>query len=187
MMEKALDRADQVMVEGRDRVRDLRSYGERGGDLSQALYEAGTELGQDSGVEFRVIVEGGSQNLHPIVRDEIYWIGHEAVANAFKHAHAKHIEIEMTYDVAELRVRFRDDGCGVATGILNAGGRPGHWGLPGMRERAHKIGAKVAMWSRPEAGTEIELRVPAAIAYLHQRRHPMWQWLRAAVRGGGRL
>jgi signal transduction histidine kinase/ligand-binding sensor domain-containing protein len=187
MMEKALDRADQVMVEGRDRVRDLRSYGERGGDLSQALYEAGTELGQDSGMEFRVIVEGGSQDLHPIVRDEIYWIGHEALANAFKHAHARHIEIEMTYDATELRVRFRDDGCGVATGILNAGGRPGHWGLPGMRERAHKIGAKVAMWSRPEAGTEIELRIPAAIAYLHQRRHPMWQWLHAAVRGGGRL
>jgi signal transduction histidine kinase/ligand-binding sensor domain-containing protein len=187
MMEKALDRADQVMVEGRDRVRDLRSYSERGGDLSQALYEAGTELGQDSGLEFRVIVEGDSQGLHPIVRDEIYWIGHEALANAFTHAHAKHIEIEMTYDATELRVRFRDDGCGVATGILNAGGRPGHWGLPGMRERALKIGARVAMWSRPEAGTEIELRIPAAIAYLHQRRHPMWQWLRAAVRGGGRL
>jgi signal transduction histidine kinase len=143
-------------------------------------------------VEFRVIVEGNSQDLHPIVRDEIFWIGHEALANAFKHARAKRIEIEMTCDATELCMRFRDDGCGVAAGILNAGGRPGHWGLPGMRERANKIGAKVAMWSRPEAGTEIELRIPAAIAYLQKPRHTVWRWLRwgrlrAGVRGSGRL
>ena len=183
MMEKALDRADQVMVEGRERVRDLRTTGERGDDLTQAFYEMGQELAQD-GVEFRVIVEGAARDIHPVVRDEIYWIGHEALANSFQHAHAKHIEIEMTFDPRELRVRFRDDGRGVASDILQAGGRQGHWGMPGMRERAHKIGAKIAMWSRPEAGTEVELRIPSAVAYRSNKRNSLWRLLRAGMRDG---
>lgn len=184
MMEKALDRADQVMVEGRDRVRDLRTSSERSDDLTSAFYKAGQELAQDTAVEFRVIVEGATRELHPVVHDEIYWIGHEALANSFQHASAKHIEIEMTFDPSELRVRFRDDGRGVAADILQAGGRQGHWGMPGMRERAHKIGAKIAMWSRPEAGTEVELRIPSSVAYLGNKRNSLWRLFRVGVRGG---
>jgi signal transduction histidine kinase len=184
MMEKALDRADQVMVEGRDRVRDLRTSGERNEDLTSAFYEVGQELAQDTTVEFRVVVEGRPRDLHPVVRDETYWIGHEALANSFQHAQAKHIEIEMAFEARELRIRFRDDGCGVTPDILQAGGRQGHWGMPGMRERANKIGAKIAMWSRPEAGTEVELRIPGAVAYLGEKRNSLWRLIRVGMRGG---
>ena len=44
-------------------------------------------------------------------------------------------------------------------------GRPGHYGLPGMRERARQIGAKLTVWSGAGGGTEIELHITASVAY----------------------
>jgi ligand-binding sensor domain-containing protein/signal transduction histidine kinase len=184
MMDKALDRADQVLVEGRDRVRNLRMSGEFVSDLSQAFAKAREDLTPGSDAEFRVVVEGVALDLHPVVRDEIYWIGHEALANSFQHAQAKNIETEIAYDQKELRLRFRDDGRGIDIEVLEAGGRKGHWGMPGMRERAHKIGAKLETWSRPGAGTEVELRIPAAVAYRRNVQRSRWHWLRSAVLGG---
>jgi ligand-binding sensor domain-containing protein len=185
MIEQALDRADQVLVEGRDRVKSLRTSGEAVSDLSQALAQTGQELAHDSGAEFSVLVEGNPKGLHPVVRDEAYWIGREALVNAFQHAGASLIEVEVAYDRRELRLRFRDDGRGLDAEILEAGGRPGHWGMPGMRERAHKIGAQFEAWSRPGAGTEVELRVPGAMAYRSRGGGTRWQRFFAAVRRGG--
>jgi signal transduction histidine kinase/ligand-binding sensor domain-containing protein len=165
LMEKALDRADEVLAEGRDRVQDLRAAESMVSDLPQALMKAGEELAQDHPAEFRVVVEGSARKLHPIVRDEAYRIAREAMVNAFAHAQAKSIEAEVAYDRKQLRVRLRDDGRGIDQKILDAGGRAGHWGLTGMRERAQKIRGHFEIWSRPGAGTEIELRIPASIAY----------------------
>jgi signal transduction histidine kinase/ligand-binding sensor domain-containing protein len=184
MMEKALDRADQVIVEGRDRVKGLRTPGEAASDLPQALAQAGQEFAQDSGVEFSVVVEGNPKGLHPDVRDEAYWIGREALVNAFQHAQGRRIEIEIGYGRRELRLRFRDDGRGIDPSVLEAGGRPGHWGIPGMRERARKIGANLQAWSRPGAGTEVELRVPGSRAYGNGGNRSPWRWLLSTVRGG---
>jgi signal transduction histidine kinase len=176
MMEKALDRADQVLAEGRDRVKSLRTGMKRVSDLPQTLAEAAQELAQGTGLEFSVVVEGEPQPLHPIVQDEAYWIGREALVNAFQHSHGRRIEIEIAYGRRELRLRFRDDGRGIDPEVLQAGGRPGHWGVPGMRERGRKIGGQVSAWSRPGAGTEVELRVPATMAYRTRAGQALWQW-----------
>lgn len=166
MMEEALDCADEVMIEGRDRVSDLRTRVDTANALSEALSLAGQEFVRDSSrTMFRLVVDGTPRELHPLVRDEAYRIGREAIANAFYHAAAKQIEVELSYSRRELQLRFRDDGCGIDAGVLNSGVRPGHWGLIGMRERAKKIRAGLEIRSRPGAGTEIELRVPGAIAY----------------------
>ena len=114
---------------------------------------------------FRVQVEGKSRDLHPIIRDEIYRICCEALRNAFRHAHAKRIEVEIHYDQRNLRLRVRDDGKGIDPKVLDAGGRTGHHGLPGMHERAKLAGGKLAVWSEPGSGTEIELTIPGSIAY----------------------
>jgi signal transduction histidine kinase/streptogramin lyase len=182
MMEKTLDRADQVLVEGRDRVRNLRVSSEPGIDLPQAFVRAGQEFAEAAPAEFRVVVEGSPRDIHPVVRDEIYWIGHESLANSFTHAHARNIEIEVTYAPSELRLRFRDDGRGISADILSAGGRKGHWGMPGMRERARKIGAQIDTWSGAENGTEVELRVPSGVAYRGDAAKPDTRWLRAFSR-----
>jgi signal transduction histidine kinase len=165
-MEEALDRADQVMVEGRERVSGLRAHVEIANALPQSFASAGEELsGERCGTAIRVVIEGTPRELRPMVRDEVYRIGREALVNAFYHAGAREIEVELTYKKAGLQLRLRDDGCGIDPKVLDIGGRPGHWGLPGMRERALKIGAPLDIRSRSGSGTEIELRVPAAVAY----------------------
>jgi signal transduction histidine kinase len=166
MMEEALDRADNVLLEGRRRVQDLRDEGSTGTDLADALAQYGKELAEGSGVGFSVSIIGQPHPLDPIIRDEVYCIEREAMANAFRHSRAAKIEVEITYtDV--IRLTVRDDGVGIDQKILD-GGRAGHWGLSGMRERAQSIGADLNLWSHPAAGTEVELIVRAKVA--HQAR-----------------
>jgi signal transduction histidine kinase len=108
------------------------------------------------------------------VRDEAYWIGREALLNAFRHAQAKAIEVEVHYEPRELRINVRDDGSGIPGDVLESGGRDGRWGLTGMRERAKKIHGRFEIWSRSAAGTEVQLRVPGAIAYDQAARRTPW-------------
>jgi signal transduction histidine kinase len=164
-LEQSLDRADQLLGESRDKVKELRPAAKDLPDLALALAAEGEQYAQAHPAEFRVSVQGESRELHPLVREEGFLIGREALSNAFRHARADDIEAEVTYGAAALHVRIRDDGQGISSGILDAGGKPGHFGLVGMRERAKKLGAPLEVWSRPGAGTEIDLRVPASVAY----------------------
>jgi signal transduction histidine kinase len=165
LMEKSLDRADKLLAESRDRVKDLHPAPSELVELPQALAAEGEQFAQLHPAEFKVSVQGTSRDLHPIVREEGLLIGREALSNAFRHARARDIEAEITYGGTALHVRIRDNGQGIGTAVLAAGGRPGHLGLIGMRERAKKLGAHLEVWSKPGAGTEIDLRVPADVAY----------------------
>jgi signal transduction histidine kinase len=129
-------------------------------DLNEEL-----ATGSKDSVTFRVLVEGTPQTVRPIVRDEIYRIARESLRNAFHHAQARRIETEISYGEPLLRLRFRDDGKGIDPDVLEHGGRAGHWGLPGIRERAKQVGAQLDVWSKLGAGTEVELRIPGSIAY----------------------
>jgi signal transduction histidine kinase/ligand-binding sensor domain-containing protein len=169
-MQQSLDQADQLLAESRDRVKDLRPAAREVIDLAQALAEEGEELAPQYSAKFWVTVQGERRNLHPIVREEAFLIGREALRNAFRHAGAQDIEAELTYDEAALHLRVRDDGGGIGGSVLEAGGTPGHFGLVGMQERAKKLGGLLAIWSKPEAGTEIELKVPANVAYVRSDR-----------------
>jgi signal transduction histidine kinase len=111
-------------------------------------------------------VEGESRDLHPLLRDEIYRIAAESLRNAFRHAQARHIEVEIRYDAERFRLRVRDDGKGIDTAVLSGQGPMGHYGLPGMRERVKLIGGKLTIWSEIGAGTEVELLIPANTAYV---------------------
>ena len=113
--------------------------------------------------------------MHPVLRDEVYRIGREALVNAFRHSRARQIEAELEYGVTELRIQVRDNGCGIDPEVLRAG-RDGHWGLPGMRERAEKIGARLSVWSSATAGTEVELFVPAHIAFPSAPGNGLLRW-----------
>jgi signal transduction histidine kinase/ligand-binding sensor domain-containing protein len=176
LLEQALDGADEVMVEGRERVRDLRAHAHTALALSQAFSLVGEELLQDHPrTAFRVVVDGAPRELHLLVRDEAYRIGREALLNAFSHSGARRIEVELTYKRAELQLQFRDDGSGIDPKILGLG-RPGHWGLTGMRERAEKMGARLDIRSGAGAGTEIELRISSALAYRDMPGGSLLRW-----------
>jgi signal transduction histidine kinase len=133
-------------------------------DLARAIRTTGDELSGEGSATFALTVEGETRELHPIVRDEVYRIAREALRNTFSHARASHIEAEITYGEQLFRLRIRDDGEGIAPALLEKG-RPGHYGLPGMRERAAEIGAKLDIWSGAGTGTEIDLSIAGSIAY----------------------
>ena len=73
------------------------------------------------------------------------------------------------YDTHSFRLRIRDDGKGIEREVLKQGKRAGHWGLPGIQERARCIGAKLDVWSEAGAGTDVQLTIPASLAYERPR------------------
>ena len=160
MMREALEVADRVVEEGRDSVRTLRAE-LSGRDLSRALAEAGAELNWEQRVQFSVTAEGSYGIVRSEVASELYFIGREAIANAFRHSSASRIQVELTSDGKAIMLRCRDDGKGIDPASLNnvAGNR--HWGFVGMRERSQKIGAHFECWSAPGDGTEIIVTVSA--------------------------
>jgi signal transduction histidine kinase len=179
-LEKTLERADQAIAEGRSAVYDLRASTTETNELSEALNAVGNELSKQDTAEFSLVVEGAVRGLHPIVRDELYRIAREALSNAFKHARARHIETEIEYGERAFRLRIRDDGEGIPAELLDRG-RPGHYGLPGIRERARQVGADLTIWSRAHSGTEIDLRLAGSIAYGRPPRPGRFQLFRKKI------
>lgn len=171
ILNRALEIMNQVIDEGRNAVRGLRLSQSASLDLEQAFARIQQELAPEGakgrGIGFRVIAEGQRRVLHPLIRDEVYRIGREALTNAFRHARASHIDVELNYRPNQFRLLIRDDGHGIEPNILHAG-RDGHFGLCGMRERADRIGAQLHIFSSPAAGTEVELSVPSRAAFQDQ-------------------
>ena len=163
-----LDRMDCVLEDGRRAVRGLRSPREYMASLGQALASVPSEMCSPAAVDFQVVVVGRPRELMPGVSGELYRIGREAIVNAYRHSRARKIETEIEYRATELRVAVRDNGCGIDPHQLQWG-RPGHWGLQGMRERAERIGAQLRLLSKVSAGTEVELCVPSRIAFGHRQ------------------
>jgi signal transduction histidine kinase len=106
---------------------------------------------------------GRPKPLDPAVLQQIYFITREALLNSLRHSQAKKIEVEIEYSPRKLRVVVRDNGTGIDPQLLHSG-RKSHWGLTVMRERAANIGAHLRIWTKPNAGTELELSVPLTIA-----------------------
>jgi signal transduction histidine kinase len=175
-LDGAIREGDEAIAEGRDAIQGLRADPALASNLEHLLADAGKELARSSSAEgeppaFQVTVEGARQSLSPVLQDEVYRIAREVLRNAFHHARASRIEAEIAYDRQFFRLRIRDNGKGIDRNVLEQGARQGHWGLPGVRERAKRIGARLKLWSEPGAGTEAELTVPARIAYRTVHRH----------------
>jgi signal transduction histidine kinase/ligand-binding sensor domain-containing protein len=164
-----IDRAAEAITEGRYAVQALRGE-EECRELGESLAAIDREFRSEvrkaeAETSYRVLVEGTPRRLHPVVRDDIYRVAREAVRNAFRHAHATRIELDIRYDEGAFRLRVRDDGDGIDLEVMDSGRRKGHYGLPGMRERATSIGGQFEIWSELRRGTEIEITIPGMIAY----------------------
>jgi ligand-binding sensor domain-containing protein/signal transduction histidine kinase len=169
-LNKALDGAERAIVEGRDAIHDLRSPAPAAKVLAQEIAAFGEELivkdtREMQPMQFRMVIEGSAHALHPNAHIQVFRIAREAMRNAFSHSQGRLIETEIAYTDNLFRLRIRDDGKGIDSDLRGRAEEIGHWGLRGMRERAESLGGEFEVWSEPGAGTEIELRVPASIAY----------------------
>src|SRR5262249_30957854 len=129
-MDAAISSAQAAITEGRNAIQNLRSTSGGESNLAQLLTASGTEMSdaQDAGgAAFSITVEGQPRSLSPTHQEEIYQICRELLRNAFRHAHASEIEVEIRYDDRMLRLRIRDNGVGIDSKVLEAGARPGHW------------------------------------------------------------
>jgi len=168
-LDDAINETKKAVAESRDAIQGLRSEPIAKGDLAELLKStcrdlAGSNANGNPPV-FDLIEEGERQTLSSGINCEISRILLELVRNAYQHAHAQRIEAEIRFGENMLRLRIRDDGKGIEPTVLKEGGRAGHWGLRGIRERADRIGAHLDLWSEPGKGTEVQLLIPAAIAY----------------------
>jgi signal transduction histidine kinase len=172
---RAIQLIGQVIEEGRNTLRGLRSANNDSLDLELAFSRVRQEFAGQEQSGFRVIVEGQPRDLHPVLRDEVYRIGREALVNAFRHSRAKSIEVEVQYAANRLRILVRDNGCGIDPQVIRSG-RDGHFGLISMRERAERIGARLTVRSHTANGTEVELSVPGQTAFKSQPAGRLLQW-----------
>jgi signal transduction histidine kinase/ligand-binding sensor domain-containing protein len=159
-MEGALDRAEEALVEARDRVRDLRGHAGESSMLDVALIELARVYATEHTVPVLVDAAIDMRDMDPLARDELYGIAREAVHNAIAHAEASRIDVVIASEGVELVLRVRDDGRGIDDAVLRGGGRAGHWGLRGIQERAHTIGGTANFSSRADGGTEVTVRTP---------------------------
>ncbi|MCE4539700.1 histidine kinase [Pelomonas sp. P7] len=167
VLAKAIDRAAEAITEGRDTVHGLRISTLETNSLAEALRALAADLAGENGpaATAHVEVRGTPRDLHPLVRDEAFRIAGEALRNAFHHADARRIDVEIRYDARQLVLQVRDDGQGIAPEMLRAGGKEGHFGLSGMHERAGLVGGELSVRSEPGKGTEVRLNVPGSQAY----------------------
>ena len=165
MLRTALDQADEVISEGREKVRDLRAESTSERDLKEDLANAAFALQDDTDAQISVTVTGETRPLRAPVRDELYWIGREALTNAVRHARATHIIVDLTYGAKSFSLHCRDNGCGIVPEILRDGRTDGHWGMIGMRERAVRMGGNLEVSSKRGTGTDLEVRIPGSAAY----------------------
>jgi signal transduction histidine kinase/ligand-binding sensor domain-containing protein len=179
-LEQVFERLRQVNGEGRQTLEGLRAQHGIDDDLGLALARDAEDLRGQELIDIKLVVEGKRQPLHPLIGDDLYRIGREALVNAFRHASPKHVEIQLDYTTDHLRVCVRDDGTGIQSKVLETG-QKGHWGIVGMRERAERVGATLRVMSAPGAGTELEFVVPGRVAFQRPvSRRARW-WRRVAA------
>lgn len=159
-MERGIGYIERALVEGRDEVMGLRSAKHGNETLAEALERFGASLADGLPARFRLDERGVPFPLAVAIRDEVYAIGREAICNAFRHADAGEIVVDLDYGAAALTLRVADDGKGIPPDILDDGQRKGHYGLVGMRERAVRLGAVLEIGNGGERGGFVRLTVP---------------------------
>jgi signal transduction histidine kinase len=153
----------QATQEGRAALNSLRTSSEETNDLAAGLRRATEECVIDQSIAVKFSITGSAKDLHPIARGEVYRIGYEAIRNACEHSSASELEVSLSY-AQDLTLRVKDNGAGIEAGVLTDG-KPGHFGLQGMRERAQRIGSKFTLESGPNSGTEMTLVVPSNVIF----------------------
>jgi ligand-binding sensor domain-containing protein/two-component sensor histidine kinase len=156
----AISAARQTIAEGRGSVTMLR-VDDQEIDLVKLLGDYAKQLSDDFGIPFRCTVVGESSTLNQQGGHELMLALREALTNAFQHAKAGHIDLYLHYGFWRFKAEVVDDGSGIEALVLREGGKSGHWGLPGMRERVEALGGICRIVSAKDMGTRVQISVRA--------------------------
>jgi len=165
-LDEALRRGDETVEMAREAVTDLRTFAASGVDFETALRAIVRDtptFSHDAPPECRIVVEGTTRPLIPLVRDDVLQVAREAFRNAMQHAKAGQVVVEVQWGSERFVLRVRDDGVALDPAFI-AQGRDGHWGIHGMRERTRTVGGTLEIRSDGD-GTLVELGIPASRAY----------------------
>ena len=173
-LEAAIDRADQVIAEGRDRVKELR-FSQDGSDIEKIITDLVAQQGFDPAMAISIETVGTPRSLDALALDEIARIAGEAIFNIRRHARATRIAVELRHR-SSFAISFVDNGVGIDPAVVDQGGRDGHFGLPGMRERAQKLDGDLIVRRIAEGGTQVRLTVPGRIAYKARKARLFSRW-----------
>jgi signal transduction histidine kinase len=163
-LSRALRLSKSALDAGRRALNDLRTASLNAADLVKSFSQLASEFKRDAETKIDVIVEGRERPLNPITGYDVLQVGRQAITNALQHAHARRIHVLLSYGEQQLRIRVQDNGRGINEETLNLG-RPGHYGIAGMYERAERLGSSISIRSRVGKGTEIDLSVPGHLVY----------------------
>jgi signal transduction histidine kinase len=97
-----------------------------------------------------------AERLESEVEQELYRLAQEALNNVLKHAHARHVVVRLDVEHDRAILEVADDGVGFEPSLRGGDG----FGLPGMRERAERLGGTLHLESAPGAGARIRVEVP---------------------------
>ncbi len=173
-LDQAVERANDLVREGRDRIHNLRISDSSTVELFQALEGAGEALAAFGTAEFHATWTGANHPVAGAVKEELRRLAAEALSNAFHHAHARTITLAMAVGPRELRLCVRDDGIGIPSAAMQHGCETRHWGITGMRERAERIGARLAIVRQESGGTEVRVTLSSARAFGLRNLGALW-------------
>jgi signal transduction histidine kinase len=158
---------ERAMKEGRAALNSLRESTTERNDLRESFQRVTQSSLIPSSMAVTLSVMGDAREMHPIIRDEVYRIGYEAIRNACLHSGASRLDLELRYG-SDLMLRVSDNGIGIDPAVLDLG-KDGHFGLQGMRERAGRIGGKLTMVSTLNTGTVVTIVIPEGLVYRAER------------------
>jgi signal transduction histidine kinase len=154
MLDKSLEATRSGLQETRRALKSLRASPLDDLGLSLALRRLVESAGQRANLALDFSAPAQLPSLSPDVEQCIYRVAQEAVANVTHHANAKNLKVHLTLNGQDLSLLVQDDGRGFEEHL---GENAEHFGLPGMRERAHLVGGQLTIDSRPGQGTTVWL------------------------------
>ena len=176
-LEETMDRAEQILIDGRESLMQLRSYSSACPDFVEQLNHVIADLQSQSEIGCVVDVVGQVRTLKPAVQEEVLAIARESLTNAFRHSKANVIRVELNYSGSQFIFRCADDGVGLPDDVLKNGSAEGHWGMVGLRERSHNLNARLFVRKNEPQGTVIEMILRGRIAYSGRRDRPIRQFI----------
>ncbi len=127
-----------------------------GRDLGHVLGSHAATFSKITAVPAEMVQVGAEPPLDAAVRNGLFSIAHNALANAFLHAEARRVEVRLEFEADVIRLSVSDDGIGLPADYAELGR-----GFGGMKAEAERIGGRLVVESGgPDGGTTITCVIP---------------------------